>query len=235
MNKVAQQWSNKMEAGIKTSDSVAPVGGRPVTQAPTYSRRFNDGVTAADEARQLKQKLITDASTGATPFGVATFDEKDARALLAKEAQVKEADFDGWFGANFQVSDLPTRQLAAKLNPDYYNSREKQMVERAKMALRIHLIQFRGPRDEEDLRILYGLATGDIVLGANWDKIGADDMSVSDGRTMLREQLTLPARIFQRGRAAPTGASFWQQNATTGAPATTGGFADDILSTSRVF
>lgn len=187
-----------MDGGVKTSDNKTDAAGREV---PTYTRRFNDGVSAADEALQLKTKLITDKSTGATPFGVATFEEKDARLLLKKQAEAKEADFDGWFGENYHLPDLPTRQLAAKLNPDYYASREREMVERAKMALRIKLIDFRGPRDEEDLRIKYGLETGDIVLGEGWDRIGGDEgQTTSEGRAKLDKDMSLAARIFQRGR-----------------------------------
>lgn len=223
LNRVAQDWSNAMDGGVKTSDNKTDAAGREV---PTYTRRFNDGVSAADEALQLKTKLITDKRTGATPFGVATFDEKDARLLLKKQAEAKEADFDGWFGENYHLADLPTRQLAAKLNPDYYASREREMVQRAKMALRIKLIDFRGPRDEEDLRIKYGLETGDIVLGEGWDRIGGDEeQTTSQGRNKLHRDMSLAARIFQRGQGPD--AESRQKNRYNNTD--DGGFAQDQL------
>jgi hypothetical protein len=48
------------------------------------------------------------------------------------------------------------------------------MIERAKLALRIKLLQLRGPKNEKDLILEWGLQTGRIKLDNGWDRVGME-------------------------------------------------------------
>jgi hypothetical protein len=163
----------------------------------SFPRHFDSGTDAWDKVSKLKRGMVVDPATAMTPFGPLEFSDRDAHALLAKENAAKEMAFDGWFGQNFHKNDLPTRRLAQELNPDYYAQREALLVAKAKMALRIKLMQLRGPRSEEDLQILYGLQSGDIRLETGWDTIGwtTNPNNASDA-AYARKELSTSSRLF---------------------------------------
>jgi hypothetical protein len=48
------------------------------------------------------------------------------------------------------------------------------MIERAKLALRIKLLQLRGAKNEKDLILMWGLQTGRIKLDEGWDRVGME-------------------------------------------------------------
>lgn len=191
--------TTSLKAGVVTAqrDQTAAAGG---TGAQQFPRDFKAGTEEWDRVQALRQQLVTDPANAMTPFGQLQFSDKDAYALLKKQQALKEADFDSWFAEQYHVNDLPTRQFAQEINPGFYAAREAKMVERAKMALRIKLIELRGPRDEKDLQIVYGLKTGEIRLDPGWDQIGYTpngfDQATESGR--LRRDLGLASRMFVR-------------------------------------
>lgn len=141
--------------------------------AVSQPRRFTTGTEQWDREQALKQRIASD-NKGNTPFGQLTFQDRDARALLKKQEARQQMAFDGWFGKSYHQKDLPARRLAQELNPDFYQEREDEIVRKAKMALRLELMDLYGPRDEEDLMLLYGLQTGLVRLGENYNVIGGN-------------------------------------------------------------
>jgi len=208
---VTKATAAPMRTAVEDANVATRSGGAGAAQLPRY---FSSGNDQWERETELKRSLMTNRQTGDTPFGQVQFSDRDARALLKYEETAKNAAFDAWFGTEFHKNDLATRRLAEQLHPEYYNARERAMVERAKMALRINLIKLRGPKDEEDLQILFGMQTGDIRLGKDWDRIGGEGLAPDDAGA-LPYQLRTKSRLFiplaQRQQDAPGLTPFGQQ------------------------
>lgn len=156
------------EADAQTAGGIA---------AKTFPRRFKGPDPEWIKMQKLKNQLVEQGGADAqamqmTPFGQKVLSEKDLKELLKVEESAKEVAFDAWFQKNWNKADLPTRILAQKLHPEFYAQREQMMADKAALALKIKKIQLRGPRDEEDLQIIYGMQSGDIELFPGWDVIG---------------------------------------------------------------
>lgn len=195
IEKEADKVTRETEPGLRTAagdDNMATVSGGAV--ATPFPRKFESGNDQWERETRVKQALVTDPATAMTPFGQLEFSDRDAKALLNYEQSAQEAAFDSWFAQNFNKNDLATRRIAAQLNPSFYKVREKEMVDHAKQALRIKLLMLRGPADEEDLQLLFGLQTGLIRLGEDWDVIGAKGMKADVDS--LRKNITSASRLF---------------------------------------
>lgn len=115
--------------------------------------------------------------TGQTAFGELTVTDRDIRNYQAIQEQQESAAFDKWFGEKFNRADLPTRRLGEELNPEYFEEREKALVEKYDVKLRLDLIKLYGPRDEKDLMILFGLQNGLLR-----EDLGAENAADQDVR-----------------------------------------------------
>ena len=161
--------------------------------AKLFPRKFDGGPSKEwVKMTKLKDELTTGPDK-MTPFGQRVRQDQDLRELLKAEESAKEVAFDSWFAENWNKADLPTRVLAQKLHPEFYARREQMMMDRAMLALKIKKIQLRGPRDEEDMQIVYGLQSGDIELPDGWDVIGfipptgPDGAKKAWGKEMLKQ------------------------------------------------
>ncbi len=119
-----------------------------------------------------KAELLAKYPSGVTPFGQVQLSEQDLHVLQQKRETEAYANFDAWAGDNFHKNDVATRKWFQEVLPEYYDAREREMVDRAKLALRIQLIKMRGPKNHKDLVIIWGLETGQIQLDRNWNVIG---------------------------------------------------------------
>ena len=61
--------------------------------------------------------------------------------------------------------------------------------------MKLKKIQLRGPQNEEDLKMLYLIENGRVVLPPDWDKIGTG----FDNDTYTREQREHNEGVFRRG------------------------------------
>lgn len=129
------------------------------------------------QARDARDELVSEKaqmmnSQGMTPFGQVQATDADFKWLQKKREADQLANFDSWAGENFHSNDPATRKWHQEVNPEYYESRERLMVDRAKLALRIKLMKLRGPKNEKDLMLWWALQTGRIQLDRDWDVIG---------------------------------------------------------------
>jgi hypothetical protein len=162
--------SEQAEAGLYTHAQVAEPG---VAQAMSTGSFPRKGFEARDPRDELiAEKIQFTNAQGMTPFGQVTATDEDFKWLQKKRETEAYANLDKWIGKNFHKADLPTRKWLQETFPDYYESRERIMVERAKLALRIKLLKLRGAKNEEDLLMQWGLQTGRIKLDEDWDVIG---------------------------------------------------------------
>lgn len=109
---------------------------------------------------------------GQTKFGQVVATDADFEWLAKKRETEAAANFDAWVGSNFHTNDVVKRKWLQEVYPDYYEAREQLMIDRAKFALRVHLLKLRGVANEKDLVLAWGLQTGRIQLDDGWDKIG---------------------------------------------------------------
>jgi hypothetical protein len=193
----ARDVSQKMEEGVFT----APIandkiqGGSTAAQFPV---KFG-GRNRRDDMMRMKAEMMNPA-TGMSKFGEVTATDADFKWLAKKQEQVEEANYDSWFGKNFHKNDLASREFAQEIHPEYYSKREAEMTERAKMALRIRLIEFRGPKNEKDLQLQYLLNTGQINLGPNWDKIGPAMTILTQAQDLANSGAALKRGLFSLPR-----------------------------------
>lgn len=217
MAKEAQVFTERMRDGVYTSapdTSTTPQGG---AAAVSFARKF-DAKDKMDDEMNLKMQLMDE--DGMTPFGQVYYDDKVGRWLERKEAAAEAANFDSYFGSNFNKNDLASRQWAQQIHPEWYAAREREMAERAEMVLKLKGIQLRGPQSADDLRMMYLIESGRVQLPADWDQIGPgvksqaafDEKKSANDQNYVAGLIRFPLFLTQtqrRGRAA--------ENATAGA------------------
>ncbi len=162
--------SEEAEAGLYTHAQAAEPGVPQGLSTGSFPRK---GFEARDSRDELvaEKKQFMDAN-GMSPFGQVVATDADFKWLQKKRETEAYANLDKWIGTNFHKADLPTRKWLQETFPDYYESRERIMVERAKLALRIKLLKLRGAKNEQDLLLQWGLQTGRIKLDNDWDVVG---------------------------------------------------------------
>lgn len=207
--KEAQGLTERMADGIYTAP--APQGGvQGGAQAVAFQRKF-EARDRMDDEMNTKMQLMN--KEGMTPFGQVFYDDKVGRWLERKAAVAEAANFDAYFGREFNKNDLASRQWAQKINPDWYASRERDMNDRAQMVLKIKGIQLRGPQSKEDLYIQWLIESGRVVLPADWDRIApgvtegrlSDDVVARNKRNYFRGLIRMPlflTSIQRESRAA---------------------------------
>jgi hypothetical protein len=199
-----QKLGEKFQDGVYTT-ATDPAGAQGGAIAGAFQRAFGGRSRMDDKMRMRDQ--ISDAQ-GNTPFGQLTYTDEVGRWLEDKAEKTEEANFDAWFGANFNKSNLADRQIAQSLNPKYYSEREKFMRERTEAALRLKLIQLRGPQSEDDMYMLYLVETGRVELPEDWDRIGpvlTGPMNNANEEQKFKDRLFRLPRItsqFERARNA---------------------------------
>lgn len=164
----AQDVTEKMEDGVYTAG--APQGGvQGGAQAVMFQRKF-DARDPMDAEMNTRMQMMD--SNGMTPFGQVFYDDKIGRWVERKAAVAEAANFDRYFAQNFNKNDLASRQFAQKINPEFYQQREREMNERAEMVVKLKGIQLRGPQSKEDLYMLWLIESGRVRLPKDWDRIG---------------------------------------------------------------
>lgn len=152
-----------------------------------YPRRGFEAFDPRDEMMRVKMDLIQKGQrTGMTKYGLVTVSEEDLAWLAKKRDTEAKFKFDRWIGENFNTNDVVTRQWLQQTYPEYHDVREQALVDRAKFALRVHLLMMRGPKNHKDLVLYWGLQQGLIKLDRDWDKIGAGVTEVNDKEEQKR-------------------------------------------------
>lgn len=179
--------SEQLEAGMTTHAAPA-LAARDAVPTGSFPRKGLEARDARDELMAEKMQFIDGRGDGMSPFGLVTASDADFRWVQKKRETEALANFDAWAGQNFHSNDPALRKWHQEINPSYYEERERLMVERAKMALRIKLLKLRGPKTEEDLITIWGLQTGRIKLDDDWDRIGPYEGKEADHNAAKQQQ-----------------------------------------------
>lgn len=159
--------TQEAESGIYTHDVEPGSGGAMTSAFPRGGLQARD---SRDELISEKAQMMN--AGGMSKFGQVNATDADFEWLRKKRETEAFANLDAWIGKNFHKADPATRRWLQETYPEYYESRERLMTDRAKLALRIQLLKLRGPKNEKDLMLQWALQTGRIKLDRDWDRIG---------------------------------------------------------------
>ena len=157
--------------GVYTHDVAR--GAQPAQTTASFPRGGLTSHSSRDEIIKEKYELMQAAGGPSTALGQVVATDADFEWLQKKRETEAEANLDQWIGSNFHTADVVKRKWLQETYPKYYEDRERLMIDRAKLALRIKLLKLRGPKNQKDLILQWGLQTGRIQLDRNWDVIGA--------------------------------------------------------------
>jgi hypothetical protein len=166
-----QAATRAARSGVATHNVGAAASTGQVTAS--YPRQGFSKESPKDELMRIKTQMIQQSGGPNTPFGMVYASDSDFQRMQELREAEQLANLDAWIGQNFHTNDVTTRAWLQKVWPEYYNAREREMIDRAKFALRVNLVLLRGPKNEKDLILQWGLATGQIQLDRNWNVIGA--------------------------------------------------------------
>lgn len=175
-----------------------------------------NGLGAADprdEIVRMKIEMLEKSkgtnALGMTDLGQVQLTEEDLQYLMRKRATEGEANFDAWLGANFHTDSVTIRQWLQRIYPKFYEDRESAMINKAKTALRICRILDKGPQDEEDLILQFGLQEGLVQLEEDWNVIGPTTRKpvMAQQQTRFQERLMAPRRYKSDAERKPASES----------------------------
>lgn len=172
-----------------------PTHGEPEQQAsdaPAWQTssapRGDLGSSETDQDERFRDIRELTGGTGTSQYGQVVADAGQIAAYLERKRQKQDlANFDAWIGKNFHKNDPMARKWLQETYPEYYEAREKLAVERAKFALRVFLLKLRGPKNEKDLILLWGLQTGRVRLDDGWDRIGYTFPKTETAKQQVRQ------------------------------------------------
>lgn len=181
----AQKYTTDARAGIYTHDVDTPTTGGQMTAS--FPRGGLSAESKRDELVREKMQMM-DPATGMSAFGMVQATDADFKYLQKKRETEEAAKLDAWIGKNFHTNDVALRKWLQEVYPDYYEVREREMVDHAKFALRVQLLLLRGPKTQEDLILMWGLQTGQIHLDRDWNVIGPSVTGPMDAQRGALEQ-----------------------------------------------
>lgn len=213
----AKDYTRQAQSGIYTSASPSMQGATPAQVTQAFPRGGLDHQDARDELMKEKMEFLkSGGGMGMTPFGQIQATDADFQWLQHKRDQEALANLDAWVGQNFHTGDVTTRKWLQEIHPEYYEVREKEIMDRAKFALRVKFLLLRGPKNEKDLILLWGLQTGQIELDRDWDKIGPSQTDTQF--KIAQEQKRFKKGLFSPLRYKTDGERGLNQNTAYGNP-----------------
>jgi len=124
-----------------------------------------------DDIAVIKHRLTKNAAGGMGPLGQVVATDKDIRWLHDKQKNWEFSKFNEWITRQYNLADPGTAAFVAKVYPDYFKLREEMIHQEAEQQLKLALLVERGPRDGDDLKLLYLIQAGKYKpkKGALWD------------------------------------------------------------------
>lgn len=101
-----------------------------------------------------------------TPFDKIPLDDKTLRYFKSKDEALEEYQFEDWFARSFNLRDPSIRDLALKINPEFFKRREEYFDRQMSTVKRFFDINSYGIRTAEDVMFAYALAKGVVKMPA---------------------------------------------------------------------
>ncbi len=191
---------------------IRPVGGdREDTSAVDFPVKIS-APDARDTLMEAKMKAAT-APNGVSPYGQVHATDKDWEWHMKKAEQVEGLAFERFVASSFDLTNPADRANLEKVDPDYFKQRQEEIeqvrsvastvnedsrrLQQAELQKKLALIRLRGPRDKEDLMLIYGIETERVPLprGPLWKP---EDWSTKDIAGSFNAGIFSPRRIFPK-------------------------------------
>lgn len=91
------------------------------------------------------------------------FTTQDAQWLLRKAEAQTGAAFKAWLSTLYDARDPYQAELLNKVFPELSQEQDAVLQQRADLGLRIAKMRLHGPKEPEDLRLLYAIASGAVT------------------------------------------------------------------------
>lgn len=171
--RATRRFTEQAQGGVPTHPEPEHQAADPPAWQTNSAPRGDLGSSETEQDERFRDIREMTGGTGTSQYGQVVADAGQIAAYLERKRQKQDlANFDAWIGKNFHKNDPMARKWLQETYPEYYEAREKLAVERAKFALRVFLLKLRGPKNEKDLILLWGLQTGRVRLDDGWDRIG---------------------------------------------------------------
>lgn len=131
------------------------------TGEPGFPAQYFPDDEQADTRIAIKQKLLAGRER---PLGDAMLTDEDIKWYMNKENVRKRIVFDAWYSKLFDTRDINKLRLAQQIHPDYYKIREEEIDRQAAVQKKLALIKLRGIHDLDDLKFLFAIKTGGVIL-----------------------------------------------------------------------
>lgn len=189
----------KFRPGARTGNDMMP-GGAPANEFPA---RFTE-VDDRDHLIALKASLIEGAN-GATPFGQAQLTDEDLKWIDDKRKIAQYLDLQSFIENFYDIKDPAHRALIKDLYPEYFERRLEYLKQMSELQMKLAEIQLYGPRNRQDLHVLYEISTGAIPLprGALWNPSSWHDREEMSLHREFQRGLLNPKRLHMRNPAQP--------------------------------
>lgn len=151
-----------VQMAVRQGDDVVKEAGTRAGQDQFPVRMY-----APDEYDQVYQLK----TTAPRELGQKTLTTDDLEYLKRKSQMQSAANFKAFIGQLYDAKDPAQAAILERMYPQLNAERESIIDERAELEKRLAKMRLRGPRNEEDLRMLYALASGQVTApqGALWN------------------------------------------------------------------
>jgi hypothetical protein len=103
---------------------------------------------------------------------------KDLQYLQDQKTKEEKFLYDSWKFDTFKPGSDPVKlKYYEKLDPSFFKDREDEIDKVLDFVLKLAMIVLHGPRDEEDVMMIYGLTTGRIPI-PDWRAVFPEDRSM---------------------------------------------------------
>lgn len=167
----------------------------PDSQIPGQSQ-FPVRLYPKDDYDQVMQVKLAASQDATMKEWQKDFTTQDARYLIRKQEAQTGAAFKAWLATLYDARDPYQAEMLNKVFPELKQEQEAVLRQRAELGLRIALIRLFGPREPDDLKLLYGISSGAVTppVGPIWEP---EKWFESDAKDRLARGLFSPFRTYR--------------------------------------
>ena len=176
----------------------------PTAVAEQHPADFSRDGDATQDARmiaklELQKESQEQGKPGMTPLGALAATDADfdwLKSLREHEAQI---NYDQWFASWFDSASPAQKELALKLDPDFYQRRAKLLDKDLALARRLVRLKIFGPQSRDDVILQYAAEAGfidaDRIEHLLHPERAAKAQSKQENQSRFRRGLLNPRRL----------------------------------------
>jgi len=159
-----EHYENKLAGEASLPDTTSDIG---------YPAKYFDHSEAERKLaakRQIRDAVRTLPNGDLAPLQfVETVTDEDVQVAENRDKEIDLFNFETWLTSIYDPKDPNLARLLTEMYPEYFQKRLDALENRMDMARRIAKIKLMGPRDRDDLWLLYNLQQGRVPHYDNLD------------------------------------------------------------------